>query len=77
MRLPNGNTLINNWFNQWDGRLDLNNLPVQAVEVTQDKKIVWALRAWTDPVNLGPSTTFQLLNDPNGITEKVRFGDIK
>jgi Mala s 1-like protein len=77
MRLPNGNTLINNWFNQWDGKLDLNNLPVQAVEVTPDKKIVWALRSWTDPVNLGPSTTFQLLNDPDGITEQVHFGHIR
>jgi hypothetical protein len=76
-RLPNGNTLINNWFNQWSGKLDTNNLPVQAIEVTPDKKIVWALRSWVAPVNLGPSTTIQLLNDPNGITEKVHFGNIR
>ncbi|MGY4385861.1 hypothetical protein ACVWYN_002909 [Pedobacter sp. UYP24] len=77
MRLPNGNTLINNWFNQWDGKVVAGNEPVQAVEVTPDKKIVWALRSWNAPVNLGPSTTFQLLNDPNGITEHVHFGSIK
>ncbi|MHA4895850.1 beta-propeller domain-containing protein [Pedobacter sp. PWIIR3] len=77
MRLPNGNTLINNWFNQWDGKVQTDNEPVQAVEVTPNREIVWALREWKLPVNLGPSTTFQLLNDPNGITEKVHFGNIK
>ncbi|HKG07455.1 MAG TPA: hypothetical protein VKB19_13390, partial [Pedobacter sp.] len=76
IRLPNGNTLINNWFNQWSSKLDPNNLPVQAVEVTPDKKIVWALRSWTNP-DLGPSTTFQLLNDPNTNYEKVHFGNIR
>nr|WP_068893395.1 hypothetical protein [Pedobacter panaciterrae] len=75
-RLPNGNTLINNWFNQWDSKLDPSNAPVQAIEVTPAKKIVWALRSWTDPVNLGPSTTIQLLNDTNSL-EKVHFGDIR
>jgi len=28
-------------------KLDVANAPVQAIEVTPDKKIVWALRAWT------------------------------
>lgn len=76
-RLANGNTLINNWFNQWSGTPDINNLPVQAIEVTPDKKIVWALRSWTSPVNLGPSTTIQLLDDANSINEHVHFGDIR
>jgi len=62
-RLPNGNTIINNWFNQWSAKLDTNNLPVQAIEVTPDRKIVWALRAWTPPAALGPATTIQLLNN--------------
>jgi hypothetical protein len=75
-RLPNGNTLINNWFNQWSTKLDVNNAPVQAIEVTPDKKIVWALRVWSAP-NLGPSTTIQLLNDPTKTYEKVHFGNIK
>ena len=61
-RLPNGNTIINNWFNQWSDKLDMTNAPVQAIEVTPDKKIVWALRAWTAPADLGPSTTFQILD---------------
>ena len=76
VRRANGNTIINNWFNQWQGKLDTNLLPVQAIEVTTDKKIVWALRSWTEPVNLGPSTIIQLLDEP-GITENVSFGDIK
>jgi len=75
IRRANGNTLINNWFNQWSGELDLKNAPVQAVEVTREKKIVWALRSWEGPVNLGPSTTIQLLDEP-GISEHVFFGDI-
>jgi hypothetical protein len=60
-RLPNGDTLINNWFNQWNGQVDLTNAPVQAIEVTPDKKVVWALRAWTPPADLGPATTIQIL----------------
>lgn len=60
-RLPNGNTLINNWFNQWSGKLDLANPPVQAIEVTPDKKVVWALRSWSAPADLGPATTIQIL----------------
>jgi hypothetical protein len=75
-RLPNGNTLFNDWFNQWEGTVDVNNAPVQAIEVTPDKKVVWALRAWGDPVNLGPATTIQLLDEPVS-AENVRFGDIK
>ena len=62
VRLPNGNTLFNNWFNQWSGQVDPTNPPVQAIEVTPDKKIVWALREWISPADLGPSTTIQLLD---------------
>lgn len=60
-RLSNGNTVINNWFNQWSGKFDATNPPVQAIEVTADKKIVWALRSWTPPTDLGPATTIQIL----------------
>jgi hypothetical protein len=74
-RLPNGNTLINTWFNQWNGPAD-PAAPVQALEVTPDKKIVWALRAWGNPVDLGPSTTIQLLDQP-GVPEAVHFGGLK
>jgi hypothetical protein len=61
VRLPNGNTIINNWFNQWSSTLDPTNLPIQAIEVTPDKQVVWALRSWTPPADLGPATTIQIL----------------
>ena len=61
-RLPNGNTIINNWFNQPLDNIDPNHAPVQAIEVTPDKKVVWALRSWTPPTDLGPSTTIQILD---------------
>ncbi len=77
LRLVNGNTLINEWFNQWGSKTDPNNFPVQAIEITPEKKVVWALRSWADPINLGPSTTIQLLDNRGGISEKVHFGDIK
>jgi outer membrane protein assembly factor BamB len=75
-RLPNGNTLVNNWVNQWSTTVDPANTPVQALEFTPDKKLVWALRSWTDPANLGPATTLQLL-DTKSVPENVHFGDIK
>jgi hypothetical protein len=75
-RLPNGNTLINTWFNQWSGTADPATAPVQALEVTPGKKVVWALRAWGDPVNLGPSTTIQLLDKP-GVPEAGHFGEFR
>ena len=55
-RLPNGNTLLNNWVNIKAGTAPADG-PVQALEVTPDKKIVWALRSWADPSDLGPATT--------------------
>ncbi len=65
-RLANGNTIINNWFNQWsDTKLDRANPPVQAIEVTMEKQVVWVLRSWTPPADLGPSTTIQILDEPN------------
>ena len=57
-RLANGNTLINNW----PGGLPLEEWPnvVQLIEVTPDKKVVWALRDWTI---LGPASSTQLLDE--------------
>jgi hypothetical protein len=75
-RRSNGNTIINNWQNQWQGKVDPNNLPLQAIEVTPGKKVVWALSSWTAPANLGPSTTIQLLNELR-ISENVTFGEFK
>jgi outer membrane protein assembly factor BamB len=77
-RLPSGNTLVNTWFNQWDGPADPATAPVQALEVTPDKRVVWALRAWGNPVDLGPSTTIQILDGPaSRPPEMVRFGDLR
>ena len=75
-RLPNGNTLINSWANQWSGTIDPATAPVQAIEITPEKKVVWALRSWIAPADLGPSTTIQILDEPSA-PERVRFGDIK
>jgi len=74
-RLPNGNTLVNSWFNEWSGQVNRTNPPVQAVEFTPEKKVVWVLRSWENP-DLGPATTIQILDEP-GAPEQVRFGDIK
>ena len=73
-RLPNGNTLVNNWFNEWSGRLDRSNPPVQAVDFTPDKKVVWVLGSWENP-DLGPATTIQILDETEA-PERVSFGDI-
>ena len=75
IRRDNGNTIINNWYNQWSPPSS-KVMPFQAIEVTPDKKVVWALKSWTPPVDLGPSTTIQIL-DENRISEKVTFGNIK
>jgi hypothetical protein len=32
--------------------------------VTPDKKVVWVLRSWTPPADLGPATTLQILSPP-------------
>jgi hypothetical protein len=76
IRRPNGNTVINDWFNQWSGKIDTGNLPLQFIEVTPGKKIVWALQSWIEPFNLGPATIIQFLDDKR-ITEKGFFGNIK
>lgn len=67
-RLANGNTLINNWA----GSLPLEEWPkvVQLIEVTPDKKVVWALRDWK---TLGPASSTQLL-DERGVPEN---GDLE
>ena len=73
-RLANGDTLINNWCRKGNG--PTAGTAIQAFEVSPDKKLLWALRAWGDPVDLGPSTTIQVLDEPSA-PENVRFGDIQ
>jgi hypothetical protein len=78
-RLPNGNTVVNNWVNQWNFKTPppADQMPAQSWEITADKQIVWALRSWTDPVNLGPATAIQLLDIDSAPPEEVHFGDIR
>ena len=64
-RLTNGNTVISNWCP--NTIKDPKDWPtsVQAIEVTPDKRVVWALRSWDPPADLGPATTVQLLDQQN------------
>lgn len=66
MRLANGNTVICNWT----AGVKKEDWPtiVQVIEVTPDKKAVWAFREWKDP-DLGPSSCIQLLDEPGRIEE--------
>jgi outer membrane protein assembly factor BamB len=79
-RLPNGDTVINNWVNEWNkGPADAPG-SAQAIEVTSAKQVVWALREWgtgsSSSTNLGPATTIQFL-DTASAPEDVHFGEIR
>ncbi|MGC9943442.1 MAG: hypothetical protein ABSE48_16570 [Verrucomicrobiota bacterium] len=63
VRLANGNTVLCSRGNAGKG--------CQLIEVTPDKKVIWALKDWTD---LGPASAVQMLDDP-GIPEKP--GDLQ
>jgi PQQ-like domain len=80
-RLRNGDTVINNWVNEWTKNGDNAPGSAQAIEVTPDKKVVWALREWGTGVdgagNLGPATSIQFLDQGAGPAEDVHFGDIR
>jgi hypothetical protein len=66
IRLSNGNTVLCNWT----ARVKKEDWPsiVQVVEVTPDKKVVWAFNEWTNP-DLGPASCIQLL-DESGKSEE-------
>jgi hypothetical protein len=64
VRLENGNTVFSNWCpngikkpEDWPGS-------VQFLEVTPEKKLVWALSQWKDP-DLGTASSIQLLDEPS------------
>lgn len=61
VRLKNGNTIVNDWLNEWRTPIDTLNAPVQAIEIDRNGQVVWQLCAWKDP-DLGPSTTIQPLD---------------
>ena len=66
-RLDNGNTVFCNRGGSSTNRFGI----VQVIEVTPDKKVVWAVRDWNA---LGPATGIQLL-DQSGIPENP--GDLQ
>jgi outer membrane lipoprotein-sorting protein len=80
-RLKNGDTVINNWVNEWTNNADNAPGSVQAIEVSPDKKVVWALREWGDradsSANLGPATSIQFLDQGEGPAEDVHFGEFE
>ena len=64
-RLANGNTVMCFWI---AGDNNTAHWPdtVQVLEVTPEKKIVWALSSWKNP-DLGPATSIQLLDEPGEV----------
>lgn len=65
-RLANGNTVICNWT-AGVKKPDWSSI-VQLIEVTPDKKVVWAIREWENP-DLGPASCIQLLDEPGKAEE--------
>jgi outer membrane protein assembly factor BamB len=76
-RLANGDTVLNNWVNEWTKNADNAPGSVQVIEVNPAKQVVWALREWTPPNDLGPATTIQFLDQGWGPAEDVHFGDLR
>ena len=73
-RLANGNTLVAN-NTPAPGPGDESLAPVQAFEVSPDKRIVWALRSWREPA-LGPGWIIQYLDEPGPCGDR-QFGTIR
>lgn len=60
-RLANGNTVICNWT-AGVKKPDWPSI-VQVIEVTPEKKVLWAFREWVNP-DLGPASCIQILDEP-------------
>jgi outer membrane protein assembly factor BamB len=62
VRLDNGNTIFSNWC--VNGIKDPQDWPnsVQLIEVTPNKKVVWALSQWANP-DIGPASSIQILDN--------------
>jgi hypothetical protein len=60
-RLANGNTVICNWT-AGVKKADWPSI-VQLIEVTADKRVVWAIREWENP-DLGPASCVQFVDEP-------------
>lgn len=76
-RLKNGNTVITNWFSEWDevavASFDPSAPPVQIVEINPDGQLVWQMASWEE---MGPATTFQPLDEPV-VRKECFFGRFK
>jgi hypothetical protein len=68
-RLANGDTVVCNWcpYNLKDPKTWPGS--VQVLEVTPEKKVVWAMSEWNNP-DLGPASSIQLLDEP-GVPEDM------
>jgi hypothetical protein len=66
VRLKSGNTPISGNQHGYIREVNRQGETVWEIEVTPDKKVVWALRDWT---TLGPASSTQLL-DQSGAAEK-------
>ena len=66
-RLANGNTVMCNWCPNGVKDTKLWPQTVQVLEVTPEKKLVWALRSWEPPADLGTATSIQLLDEPGAL----------
>lgn len=75
-RLPNGNTVVNNWVNEWSTSPENRIGTLQLLELTPAKQVVWVLNSWTPAADLGPATTIQFL-DQSSAAEDVHFGPIR
>jgi hypothetical protein len=67
-RLDNGNTIICNWCAGLKNTDDWHKT-VQVLEITKDKKLVWALRSWYGDNDLGPSSSIHLLDQKGWMEE--------
>jgi hypothetical protein len=66
IRLTNGNTVLCNWTT----RVPKPDWPkiVQLIEVTPEKKVVWAINQWDHP-DLGPASCLQILGESGAAEE--------
>jgi hypothetical protein len=70
-RLANGNTVMCNWCPNGLKNKSFWPQTVQVLEVTPEKKLVWALRSWQAPADLGTATSIQLLDEPGAPVMRV------
>lgn len=58
------------------GTFNPSRAPLQMIELTPDGHVAWEVSSWKGDRNLGPATTFQLLDEPV-VRKNCRFGRFK